>query len=105
MCSLSRLRPYHTLYDPMCGSGTFLIEAALIATNTYPGIFRKSFAFERWKDFEPEMLDEIYNDDSQERTFNYKIYGSDISLKAIGIATPQRPPTACSSPARPAANG
>ena len=75
------------LVDPMCGSGTFLIEAALIATNTYPGIFRKSFAFERWKDFEPEMLDEIYNDDSQERTFDYKIYGSDISLKAIGIAT------------------
>lgn len=75
------------LIDPMCGSGTFLIEAALIATNTYPGIFRKSFAFERWKDFEPELLDEIYNDDSQERSFDYKIYGSDISAKAIGIAT------------------
>ena len=59
------------LIDPMCGSGTFLIEAALIATNTYPGIFRQSFAFERWKDFEPEILDEIYNDDSAEREFNF----------------------------------
>ena len=74
------------LIDPMCGSGTFLIEAALIATNTYPGIFRQSFAFERWKDFEPEILDEIYNDDSAEREFNFKIYGSDISAKAIVIS-------------------
>ena len=42
------------LVDPMCGSGTFLIEAALIATNTYPGIFRKSIAFEPCKEYEPE---------------------------------------------------
>lgn len=75
------------LIDPMCGSGTFLIEAALIATGIYPGIFRKSFAFENWKDFEPEILDEIYNDDSNERDFNYLIYGSDISPKAIAISS------------------
>lgn len=74
------------LIDPMCGSGTFLIEAALIAANINPGIYRQSFAFERWKDYEPEILDEIYNDDSQEREFNYKIYGSDISAKAIAIS-------------------
>ena len=73
------------LIDPMCGSGTFLIEAALIAANINPGVFRQSFAFERWRDFEPEILDEIYNDDSQERDFNFKIYGSDISPKAIAI--------------------
>lgn len=72
--------------DPMCGSGTLLIEAALIARNIWPGIYRKSFAFEKWKDFDADLFDEIYNDDSAERDFNYKIYGSDIDLKAIQIA-------------------
>ncbi len=75
------------LIDPMCGSGTILIEAALIATNTYPGIFRKSFAFERWKDFDEDLLESIYNDDSHEREFEHRIYGSDISPRAIDIAT------------------
>ena len=74
------------LIDPMCGSGTFLIEAALIAANINPGVYRQSFAFEKWRDYEPEILDEIYNDDSQEREFKYKIYGSDISAKAIAIS-------------------
>lgn len=73
-------------YDPMCGSGTFLIEAALIAANINPGIFRSNFAFERWPDFDHELFDEIYNDDSRERPFTHKIYGSDISPKAIDIA-------------------
>ena len=73
-------------YDPMCGSGTFLIEAALIAANINPGIFRSNFAFERWPDFDQDLFDEIYNDDSRERPFTHKIYGSDISPKAIDIA-------------------
>lgn len=74
------------LVDPMCGSGTFLIEAALIAANINPGIYRRSFAFERWKDFDAELFESIYNDDSGEREFDYKIYGSDISPRAISIA-------------------
>lgn len=74
------------LIDPMCGSGTILIEAALIATNTPPGIYRNGYAFERWSDFEPELLENIFNDDHAEREFEYKIYGSDISAQAIEIA-------------------
>lgn len=74
------------LVDPMCGSGTFLVEAALIAANINPGIYRKGFAFENWKDFDADLFDEIYNDDSREREFNYKIYGADISPKAVSIA-------------------
>ena len=50
--------------DPMCGSGTFLIEAAMIAAGINPGLYRRHFAFENWPDFNPELLDEIYNDDS-----------------------------------------
>ncbi len=72
--------------DPMCGSGTFLIEAAMIAANIYPGIFRQHFAFEKWKDFDKELFEELYNDDSSEREFNHKIYGSDISVRATAIA-------------------
>lgn len=73
--------------DPMCGSGTLLIEAAMIAMNIPPGIYRSSFAFEKWNDFNQELFDTIYNDDSGEREFKHKIYGSDILPKAIDIAT------------------
>ena len=75
------------LIDPMCGSGTIPIEAALIARNIAPGVFRKGFAFEKWVDFDADMFDEIYNDDSQEREFTHKIYGYDNNPKANEIAT------------------
>lgn len=72
--------------DPMCGSGTLLIEAALIALNIPPGLYRPGYAFERWPDFDQELFDEIYNDESAERPFTFKCFGSDISPKAIEIA-------------------
>ena len=72
--------------DPMCGSGTLLVEAALIAHNMSPGIFRKEFAFERWTDFDQELFDQIYNDDSQEREFKHHIYGYDVDIKAVNTA-------------------
>ena len=75
------------LIDPMCGSGTIPVEAALIAKNIAPGVFRKGFAFEKWVDFDADMFDEIYNDDSQEREFAHKIYGYDNNPKANEIAT------------------
>ena len=75
------------LIDPMCGSGTIPIEAALIARNIAPGVFRKEFGFEKWKDFDQELFDNIYNDDSKEREFTHKIYGYDNNPKANEIAT------------------
>ena len=75
------------LIDPMCGSGTIPVEAALIARNIAPGVFRKGFAFEKWVDFDADMFDELYNDDSQEREFTHKIYGYDNNPKANEIAT------------------
>ena len=74
-------------YDPMCGSGTLLIEAALIARNIAPGVFRQSFAFEKWQDFDADLWSDIYNDDSNEREFTHTIYGSDASFYAIQQAT------------------
>lgn len=73
--------------DPMCGSGTLAIEAALIAKNMAPGLFRKEYAFEKWADFDADLFDEIYNDDSQEREFEHHIYGYDIDFKAVNMAT------------------
>ena len=74
-------------YDPMCGSGTLLIEAALIARNIAPGIYRKGFAFEKWADFDADLFEDIYSDDSREREFEHKIYGSDAGFYAVQAAT------------------
>lgn len=72
-------------YDTMCGSGTIPIEAALIARNIQPGMFRQEFAFETWKDFDAELFEEIYNAD-YEKPFEYNIYASDISSISLTVA-------------------
>ncbi|MDO4790183.1 MAG: THUMP domain-containing protein [Porphyromonas sp.] len=71
--------------DPMCGSGTILIEALLIAKGIPPGIFRPSFAFERWKDFDEELFRSVL-EEWEERPFEHKVIGADISPKAIAAA-------------------
>jgi len=73
-------------YDPMCGSGTLLIEAALIARNIAPGIYRKGFAFEKWANFDADLFEDVSSDDSRERDFAHKIYGSDAGFYAVQAA-------------------
>lgn len=73
--------------DPMCGSGTFLVEAAMIAAGINPGVYRRRFAFESWPDFDRETFEKIYNDDSSEKTPAFPIIGCDISPRAIDIAS------------------
>lgn len=75
------------LIDPMCGSGTFAIEAALIARGISPGVFRQEYAFEKWADFDRELFDRIYEDDSNEHEFEHHIYAYDINRHAVEIAT------------------
>ncbi|MDE6450105.1 MAG: RNA methyltransferase, partial [Muribaculaceae bacterium] len=53
----------------------------------YPGIYRQGFAFEAWPDFDRELLDKLYNDDSAERVPEFPIIGADMSPKAVEIAT------------------
>lgn len=72
--------------DPMCGSGTLLIEAAMIALGIPPGIHRTNFAFEKWSDFDSDLFSGIYNDESKAREFTHRIMGFDISPKAIANA-------------------
>lgn len=74
------------LIDPMCGSGTFVVEAALMALNINPGVFRKQYAFQNWPDYDAELFSRIYNDDTQEREFVHKIYGYDIAHQAIAVS-------------------
>ncbi len=71
--------------DPMCGSGTLLIEAAMIARGIPAGIYRKSYGFEKWPDFDDELFSEIYNAD-YERESSIRIFGSDISVQSCAIA-------------------
>lgn len=59
---LSGWDPKTPLVDPMCGSGTVLIEAAMIAGNIPPGIHRPSFGFQRWKDFDPSIWQEVLDE-------------------------------------------
>jgi putative N6-adenine-specific DNA methylase len=73
--------------DPMCGSGTIPIEAALLAYNIAPGKNRKEFGFQRWKDYDKKLWERIYREETgKEKDFTHKIMGSDISGKSIDMA-------------------
>ena len=71
--------------DPMCGSGTLPVEAALIARKIPPGKFRNHFAFEDWIDFDAELFEKVKNE-SIPAEFSHKIYASDISIRNLNDA-------------------
>jgi putative N6-adenine-specific DNA methylase len=73
-----------TLIDPMCGSGTILSEAALIAENKAPGLFRNKFGFMNWKNFDRDLWNEIYVEAKKQSTKSHvKFFGYDISNMAL----------------------
>ena len=70
--------------DPMCGSGTMLAEAAMIACNIPPNLMRKEFAFERWEDWDVELFEKIEESLLKKaRDFHHKIIGYDKSPSAV----------------------
>jgi putative N6-adenine-specific DNA methylase len=84
---LSGWQTGQALLDPMCGSGTFLLEAAMIALNIAPGLHR-NFGFEKLKNFESDSWKKIKNSalkNVKPTTFQ-KLYGSDSDLRAVRIA-------------------
>ena len=87
LCQISRLRPWHTLYDPLCGSGTILIEGALLARNIAPGVNR-SFSAERWA----QVPREIWREERElARSLaspapEFHAYGFDTDGEALVIA-------------------
>ncbi len=84
---LSGWQPGTPLLDPMCGSGTFLIEAAQIALDDAPGLSREAggFGFERLADFDAALWQRLRRDAAQRRKTASKlsIHGSDISADAV----------------------
>ena len=75
---LSGWEPSQPFYDPMCGSGTLPIEAALIGKNIPAGNYRKGFAFKGWKNFDPRLWNSVVRE-AREKIRNEKlqIFGSD----------------------------
>lgn len=70
--------------DPMCGSGTLLVEAAMIALNMPPQLHRKQFGFMNWKNFDLELFNKIKDTRiNRIKDFSGKIVGYDISDKAL----------------------
>lgn len=86
LCSLSRLRHYHTLYDPFCGSGTILIEGAMLAHNIAPGINR-NFECDRWG-FIPEsawIQERQRCRDIIKTDTDFTAFGSDVDSHALEL--------------------
>jgi putative N6-adenine-specific DNA methylase len=72
------------LFDPMCGSGTFLIEAACIASKRPPCLFRANFGFMTWKSFDPEQFMAVKKAMATKIIdFESKITGADIAIATI----------------------
>jgi putative N6-adenine-specific DNA methylase len=73
--------------DPMCGSGTILVEAAMIACNIPANINRKEFAFEKWNDWDNDLFDQIIDALMKKtREFSYSIKGYDKAPSAVAKA-------------------
>lgn len=87
MAELARLRHYHTLYDPTCGSGTILIEGAMKALNIAPGI-RRAFAAERFENISSSawQQERLRATESVVKDADFMAYGSDIDFHALEIA-------------------
>lgn len=70
--------------DPMCGSGTIPIEAAMIACNIPPNLNRKEFAFEKWNDWDEDLYEKIEDSALKKvRDFHFKIRGYDKAPSAV----------------------
>jgi putative N6-adenine-specific DNA methylase len=76
-----------SLLDPMCGSGTIPIEAAMIASGIPSGRFRRFYGFQRWKDYDEDLFDQVRKEsESKDVIHGIKISGSDISEIAVSQA-------------------
>ncbi|MFY9154043.1 MAG: THUMP domain-containing protein [Prolixibacteraceae bacterium] len=74
------------LIDPMCGSGTIAIEAAMLANHIFPGKIRRNFTFKNWRNFDPEVFKRMEAEVNSNQPEMVKISASDISRRNIDIA-------------------
>lgn len=84
---LTPWRPGRTLVDPMCGSGTILIEAAMMGLNMAPGLNRE-FISEKWRTIDKKIWWDTRREafDQMNEDLDFKIYGYDIDPESIEIA-------------------
>ena len=75
------------LIDPMCGSGTIAIEAAMLANGIYPGSIRKNFGFKNWRSFNAELFKRMENEVQPAEQTPVRISASDILRRNIDIAS------------------
>jgi len=83
MVKLSGWQPDRHLVDPMCGSGTILIEAALMAKGIPPGFKRRNYAFKRWYNFDGNLLDNVRSYEEKNIPAGVRLIGSDESAIMI----------------------
>ncbi len=76
------------IVDLFCGSGTILIEAAMMALNMAPGLERKKFGFMNYSDFNAEVWDEVVQEaiDKEKQNLDFKLYGYDLDKKVLQMA-------------------
>lgn len=87
MIMLSEWNGQCDFLDPMCGGGTILIEAAMIACNIPPNLNRREFGFENWIDFDFDLYKLIEDSALKKiRDFNFKIFGYDIDAFVLSKA-------------------
>lgn len=73
--------------DPMCGSGTIPIEAALFARNIPAGYYRDDYSFKKWNDYDPELWAQVVNEAKENiRNIDFQIIGSDWSGRILQTA-------------------
>ncbi|MCK6598712.1 MAG: THUMP domain-containing protein [Bdellovibrionaceae bacterium] len=74
--------------DPMCGAGTFLIEAALMALNIAPGTLRKRFGFQNWLNYKSDVWDKLVSEalNNEKEMIDFPILGYDIDRQVISKA-------------------
>lgn len=82
MLRLSGWKGDSVLMDPMCGSGTIVIEAAMIAAGIRPGEIGRKYSFQSWKNYSPELFKKI-EDEIHHKPLSFPIYGYDISRQNI----------------------
>ncbi|MCG8702049.1 MAG: THUMP domain-containing protein [Bacteroidales bacterium] len=85
LIKMSGWQSEHPFFDPMCGSGTFGIEAAMMAKQIPPGLLRRTYAFQNWNDHNKEIYNELI-DGIEMSDKRFRILSNDISEKAIEIA-------------------
>ncbi len=85
LVKMSGWTPDLAFVDPLCGSGTLPLEAAMQALNIMPGVFHESFGFERWLDFDPELFDRLLKaaETGEKKDLQPIIIGSDRSYEVI----------------------